>query len=541
MLRITGGIVYDGTGSEPQCADVQIVGDRIAGIRSVADPDGCPPAAVGVNPSGSPGEDPAQTIDARGHWVLPGFIDVHSHADLSVLDPELTRLRHAAGVTTELVGQDGFGPVPCEERVWPDVASGLRAVAGEAPARPWTSVGVYLDECRRRAGSRVATLASHGTIRRHVVGREERVATANEIQGMRDRAEQLAGDGVPGLSSGLSYSPARAASVEEVHAVYQPFAEIGRPYVTHLRDYGEALDAALEEAARIAEGGWLHLTHLHVSGAGRGGTAERYLAWIAQQRERGLRVTIDNYPYTAACTFLASFLPSAALATPDPVATVGADRAKCAGALDAQGPGPTVAVGWEGFRLVGARLDGASVPDDTPLTEFASATGRTPGEAVVDLVVESGGGLAVLIEQGHLDNVRALVADPGHTVGSDGIMGSDVPHPRATGTFLRFLDWAHRGLVPVGVADMVARMTGRAAEVVGCDDLGVLAEGRAADVTILDPERLDPGPDRARYVPDAVRDLVIGGVVVRRDGEETGRLPGAIAQCHPARTEDRHG
>lgn len=513
VTRIRNGLVFDGLGSEPVIADIEFDGDRLRRVVP-AELDG--------------GTASAGTVEAEGMWVLPGFVDVHSHADFSAFDPTLSALRHAAGVTTEVVGQDGIGPVPCDPIAWPAVTEQLTAVAGPPTNGPWSSAAAYLDHARRFAHSRVVSLASHGTIRRQVIGAEERPATVDELHRMVDLATAYADNEMRGLSSGLSYPPARASDSAEVRAVYAPFARQGQPYVTHLRDYGRGFDAALDEAARIATDGWLHLSHLHVSGPNRAGTAERYLRWIQRQRAAGLHVTFDSYPYTAACTFLSSFLPSRALEAPNLIAELERHGSRHAAALDAQGPGQTVAVGWQAFHLVGAHLDGCRVLDDTLLTQLADERGATCGRTVIDLCLENPHGLAVLIEQGHEDNIAALVTDPGHTGGSDGIMGAGVPHPRATGAFLRFLSRTARSRLPISLPEMVRHLTSNAADVIGAPDLGRLQGGAAADVLVIDPSRLADGPDRHSEIPDAVRWTLIAGQVVRADGRPTGKLPKAV-------------
>jgi N-acyl-D-amino-acid deacylase len=514
LRQIRGGLVFDGLGTDPVVADVHIGDDRVARVD---------PTRRGRGQDAGPGY-----VDAHGLWVLPGFVDVHSHADFSIFDPQRALLRHAAGVTTEVVGQDGIGPVPCDHTTWLQVSEQLTAVAGPAIGGPWTTAAEYLATARANAHSRVVSFASHGTIRRHVLGGEERQPSADELRRMVELAEACAAEGMPGLSSGLSYPPARAARAAEVRAVYAPFARRGRAYVTHLRDYGEAFEVALDEAAQIAAGGWLHLSHLHVSGPGRAGSADRYLTWIGKQRDAGLRVTFDTYPYTAACTFLASFLPPEALEAPDLARELERNRARHAATLDARGPGQTVAVGWDGFHIVGAHLDGHAVADDTALAHVAAQRGATCGQTVVDLCRENPQGLAVLIEQGHEDNIHALVADEGHTGGSDGIMGAGVPHPRAAGSFLRFLFRAHEGKLPVAVPQMVRRLTSHAADVIGANELGRIRSGAPADLIIIDPARLADGPDRRPHVPDAVRWVIIAGTVVRAGGRPTGRLPQAV-------------
>lgn len=502
-LAIRGGTVLDGLGSQPVLGDIAVAQHRLTE----------PPALLGT-----------RSLDASGCWVLPGFVDLHSHADLAVITGTGMRERHAAGITTEVVGQDGLGFVPGSAQTLELVRELMRAVAGDPPREQWASTRQYLEVLGRSAVSHVATLASHGTARIEIAGLANRPLTQSELRELASLSERAVREGAVGLSTGLSYPPARNSDATEVIAAYGPFASRGLPYVTHLRDYGPGLDAALDEAIQIASGpagGALHLSHFHVSGPGRDGTAAAYLDRL-DHAGADLPITWDSYPYTAACTFLVSFLPDWLLEQPasERPLLLRVRAPEIAADLDQRGPGATVAVGWDGFILAGTQdpdLDGRR------LVDAANDRGHTPGEMVVELCRDSAP--AVLIEQGHLANVRLIAADPRHRGGSDGLMGSGIPHPRATGTFLRWLRWARDGMVDVSVAEMVRHLTSASADTAHLFDVGRLVPGALADIVVVDPSRLADGPDHHLAIPDAVRHLVIGGRPVIVDGEHQGLEP----------------
>lgn len=502
-LAIRGGSVLDGLGSQPVLRDVAVAQHRLVE----------PPARSGT-----------RSLDAKGCWVLPGFVDLHSHADLTVLTGEGMRERHAAGITTEVVGQDGLGFAPASAETLELVHDLMHAVAGDRPDDRWSSTKEYLDVVARGAVSHVATLASHGTARIEVAGMANRPLTSMELHQLELLSEQAVREGAVGLSTGLSYPPARSSDAPEVIAAYRPFAARRLPYVTHLRDYGRGFDEALDEALAIASeapGGSLHLSHFHVSGPGRDGAAETYLRRL-DCAAKDLPITWDSYPYTAACTFLMSFLPDWLLERPvaERSSLLRHRAAEIAAELDQRGPGATVAVGWEGFLLAAT---GHVELDGRRLVDAATDRGRTPGEMVVDLCGRAAP--AVLIEQGHIGNVRAIAADHRHRGGSDGIMGSGMPHPRATGTFMRWLRWARDGEVDISVPEMVRHLTSAAADTIRVADVGRLVVGAIADVVVVDPRRLDDGPDHELAVPAAVRHLVIGGRPVIVEGEHQGLEP----------------
>lgn len=497
-LTIRGGLVFDGLGSDPLLADVSVGQQRIV-------TDAEPAAAL---------------LDAAGCWVLPGFVDLHSHADFAVLTGEGMQLRHAAGVTTEVVGQDGLGFSPGGRETIDTVIELMGPVAGDAPEERWASTAEYLDLVDRIAVSNVAVLASHGTARIEVAGTAGRPLREEELVQLERILDRACLEGAVGLSTGLSYPPARNSNAAEITRAYRPFASRGLPYVTHLRDYGDGFETALREAVDIAAGaaGCLHLSHFHVSGPGRSGTASTWLARLRSSAQ-GLPLTWDSYPYTAACTFLASFLPDWVLETSSSERRrmLTEEATVIAAELDRRGPGPTVAVGWDSFLIAGTGDENA---DGRRLTEVALERDTTAGRVVVELC--AAGGPAVLVEQGHLDNIRTLAEDDAHRGGSDGIMGSGIPHPRAAGTFLRWLRWARDEEINVTLPQMIKKLTSSAAATVGLRGIGDLVSGSLADIAVIDPELLEDGPDHSTKTPNAVRHLVIRGTPVIVDGEHVG-------------------
>jgi N-acyl-D-amino-acid deacylase len=502
---IRGGTVFDGVAPAGVAADVRIQDGTIQAVAPALAPDG------------------AREIDASGAWVTPGFVDAHSHGDLAVLSGREMELRARAGVTTEVVGQDGLGFAGAPDRAAEVIGDLLAPITGESPPAWWPTVDGYLRYVDAGAFARVATCAPHGTIRAGVMGTAPRPATAEELVSMGALVSAAMADGAVGLSTGLSYPPALWSDTDELVALASAVPAGTCRYVTHLRNYGEGFRPALEEALEIGRrsGQPVHLSHFHVSGPGRAGTAGDHLARLERAVGEGLDVTMDSYPYTSACTFLATVLPPDLQGLPGPVlAKELADTnrsAAVASELDAGGPGATVSVGWDAVVLAGLASTELARWDSRAVSAIAAAEGTTSGAVVVEAVRRLAGNACILVPQGHLDNVRTIASAPRQVVGSDGIPGSGVPHPRASGAFLRFLRWARDGVIEVSVAEMVARMTGRTAQLFGLP-VGVLAPGRPADVLVLDPDALADGPDLGRYVPGAVRWSFVAGQSVVDDG-----------------------
>lgn len=503
-ILVRGGTVFDGAAPTATVGDIRLRDGLVTEIGPRLSSDG------------------ASVIDASGAWVTPGFVDAHSHCDLAVLSGQEMEGRARAGVTTEIVGQDGLGFAPAIGLAAEAMSDVLAPITGEAPESSWPSVSDYLDTADAGAFARVATLVPHGAVRATVMGRASRPASATERTALADIVAREMSRGAIGVSTGLSYPPALWSDTDELVDVVAAMPSGRGRYVTHLRDYGEAFDASLAEAFEIGHrsGRPVHLSHFHVSGPRRKGQADRYLQVARDATALGVEVTWDSYPYTVACTFVTTVLPrelqqlsGAAVAQHLSSADHGAAVAE---QLDRLGPGPTVAAGWDDVFLSGLESSRLARWDTRSPSTIAREEATTSGQVIVEVVRALEGKACILVTQGHRENVLAIATDSRQVVGSDGIPGSGVPHPRATGSFLRFLRWARDGVVDVPVGEMVARMTGRTADLFGLP-VGRLLPGHAADLLVIDPAALADGPDTGPYTPTAVRYSFLNGEMVLND------------------------
>lgn len=506
LLR--GGTVFDGSSPRGRREDVLIDSGRIAAIGS------------GIDATG------ATTLDVDGCWVSPGFVDAHSHADSAAVLGQAMELRALGGVTTEVVGQDGLGLSYLNRRSAEPMREILFPIAGELPRADFADVAGYLAWVDQAAYSRVATLIPHGTVRAAVLGRSLTPASSSARATMNTLIRQGMAQGACGISTGLSYPPAHAADVDELAEVFGGLPS-GTPYVTHLRSYGDGLDEGIDEAIEITRrsGLDLHLTHFHLSGPGREGTAAGYLEMLAASAPEA---TWDSYPYLSGCTFLTALVPIWIQELPgtDIPAVLAERGSEVARQLDAEGPGPTVAVDWDVLLIAGLTGTRLAAWELRPLGTLAAEQGLSCGEVVTEVLSATGGRACVLVPQGHLDNVRAIAQGRGHMVGSDGIFGSGAPHPRIANTFFRFLSWAKDGLLELFPGQLIQRMTSRTAARYGLP-VGVLAPGAPADVLVIDPDRLDAGDEHTVRPSQALQYSFLGGERCVWDGRWTApRLPG---------------
>ena len=514
---LRGGTVVDGTGALARRGDVLIEGDRITGVGKFE----APPYA--------------EHVDVSGHMVAPGFVDMHSHSDLALLSEAVPEVKIRQGITTEVVGQDGISYAPASREGLTLSRELFAPVNGEGEPLDWSwfSVGEFLARYRD-IGPNVAYLLPQGTIRFSVVGTDDRQATPGEMDEMRSLVDQGMRDGAFGLSTGLTYPPGAWTPTEEVADLARVAGEHGGIYVTHHRDYGSGLADAIEETLEIGRRGNIpvHFSHFHVSGPGRDGQAGKFLAPIEAARDSGQRVTLDVYPYTAGCTTLSAFLPDRLKARPAGSILAElrdrAGRARIIEELRVNGPGKTAAVGWEDFAVGGAV---GGVADDVrgmSLREAARTRGTILEALICDLLVDSGMRVSVVVFQGHEENVRRVLADLEASVGTDGILACDVPHPRAAGTFPRILRYAREGLF--SFEEAVAMMSGRAVATLGIRDRGAIQVGQAADLVVFDPTSVTDTADYAAPVasPIGIPHVLVNGEFVVRDSLLTANLPGRV-------------
>jgi N-acyl-D-amino-acid deacylase len=514
---LSGAIIVDGTGSPSYRGDVLIEGDRITGVGRVSVPPG------------------AEHVDVSGHMVAPGFIDMHSHSDLALLSESVPEVKIRQGITTEVIGQDGTSYAPASSEGLAASRELFAPINGEGETLDWSwsSVREFLAHFQD-IGPNAAYLLPQGTIRFSVVGADDRDATPAEIDRMCSLVDEGMRDGAFGLSTGLTYPPGAWTPTDEVVELSRIAGARGGIYVTHHRDYGDGLSGAIEETLEIGRRADIpvHFSHFHVSGPDREGRAGEFLAPIEAARTSGQRVTLDAYPYTAGCTTLTAFLPDWLKARPAE-AILGelrdeAGRARIAEELRTGGPGKTAAVGWEDFAVGGAA---GGVADDVRgkrLEEAAQIRGTTLEALICDLLIDSSMRVAVVVFQGHEDNVRRVLADAGASVGTDGILACGVPHPRGAGTFPRILRYAREGMFSFEEAIKMA--SGRAASTLGIRDRGTIQNGQAADVVVFDPASVADTADYASpaSLPVEMPHILVNGKFVVRDSVLTGELPGRV-------------
>jgi N-acyl-D-amino-acid deacylase len=512
-LVIRNGTVLDGTGAEPFRADVAVGGERIESIGEIGP---C-----------------ANELDATGRYVAPGFIDIHSHSDYTLLvDPRAVSAIHQ-GVTLEVVGNCGHGCFPIR-----DAGRAARAIYGHSEAVPvtWRTAAGYFERLEQaRPALNVLSLVPNGQLRLAVVGLEDRPATSEELREMTRLLEEGLEQGAWGYSTGLEYAQERGATEAELTHLCRVSARRGGIYATHTRRRDAGSAEAVEEAVRTARAadGRLQVSHL----IPRSGEEEGRRCIDAVEAATDVDIAFDMHTRLYGTTFLHAALPPAVLnAEPQRQAELLRDPATLRAIRSYES---ILSAGGDWDRIV--LLDNPIVPEygRRSIASIAAERGQEPLETVCDLVLAALPDTARLMVINHChteaqqrETFQHPLCMPGSdatTLAPDGPLASSTFHGAYTWAawFYRFTVRQERTLTP---AAAVRRLSGMPAERLGLTDRGVLAPGAAADVVVFDPDTLTERG--TTYEPNqlatGVRHVVVNGAVTLRDGELTGERAGQV-------------
>lgn len=462
-------MLHDGTGAEGRMVSIGVAGGRIVRIE------------------GSVAGRAVREVDGAGLALAPGFIDVHTHDDRAVLATDMAA-KLSQGVTTVVVGNCGIslGPLPGQGTVVPPL---------DLIARGREDLFAQFGDYLRAVGDagpavNVVGLVGHSTLRLATMDRLDRAATRTEARAMRDLLDSALDDGAVGLSTGLYYAPASAASTAELLIVAEPLARYAGLYTTHLRDEADGVLDAMEEAFEIGRGADVPvvLSHHKVTDARNRGRTKETLPVIAA-RAREQPVTLDVYPYNASSTVL---------------------EARRAGEVE------RIIITWSKARpdLAGREL-----------ADIAAEMGCSREEAVARL--QPAGAVYFSMAE---EDVRRVLQFPLTMVGSDGLPHDVRPHPRLWGTFPRVLGHYARDVGLFGLAEALRRMTSLPAARFGLSGRGVLREGAWADMVLFDPATIADVADFAHptRASAGIRSVWVNGVEACRDGATTGDRGGRV-------------
>lgn len=523
---IRNGTLIDGTGTPRVRRDIAIDRARVAGVYG-------------------PSEGKASVeIDAAGMVVCPGFIDIHTHSDLTLLSCPLAESKVRQGVTTELVGNCGGSVAPVLGKVRESVERDAEDLMVEVT---WSTFDEYLLRLGHvRTSVNVASLVGAETLRLGVIGADDRPPSDEELDLMNRLLAESMAEGAFGVSSGLIYAPGCFARTQELMSLARTVGALGGLYASHIRGEGRTLVRAVQEAISIGResGCRVQISHHKAAGPGNWGLVGSTLRLVEEARGSGVDVALDVYPYTASCTALDTVLP--------PWAREGGKTAELARLRDpearkrmrkelADGDTPwenTVAEdGWDRIVLSGLRNAANRRYEGRSVQSVADEAGKDPAELAFDLLLDEDLRVGAIFHEMSEDDVKKVIGHPLSMIGSDGESqapygptGEERPHPRSYGTFPRAIKRYSIDLGLFSLEEAVRKMTSMPASRMGLKDRGVIAKGMAADIVVFDPAKvadMATFEDPQRY-PEGIVHVLVNGLPTVEYGEHTKERAGQV-------------
>ncbi len=517
-ILFEGGHVVDGSGNTWFRADVGVVGDKIEAIGDLK------------------GAQATRKVNAKGHIVAPGFMDIHSHSDIPLLVDPRVESKVYQGITVEVVGNCGTSAAPMNKSVKAYREKYGRGGVPDDFQFDWATMKDYMDRVDGQGVAfNVATWVGHGTVRQNVMGYEDREPTDTELRKMRRLVDDAMKDGAYGMSTGLIYPPSVYGKTPEIIELAKVSAKHGGLYASHIRgEENDSLIPAVKEAIEIGEKAELpvQIAHFKASGKKSWGMVKQSLALVEEARARGVDVAYDQYPYIASSTGLAAILPHwAHEGGPEKMM----ERLRDPELRKRMAKEQRIERDWDGVLVVFAKNNPQY--NGKTIAEIAKEQGKKPHDAACDLLLAENTVVPAVMFGMAEEDVKYVMRSPIGMVGSDGsaispngILGVGRPHPRYYGTFPRVLGRYAREEKVISMEEAVRKMTSAPAQRLGLKDRGMLREGYKADVVVFDPLTVK---DEATFTdphrfPTGIPYVVCNGAFTVDKGRHTGALPGRM-------------
>ena len=465
---IKNALVYDGTGAKPFYSDVLISGTKIARIGRI------------------PAEDHYEVVDANGLALSPGFINTHSHMELEIIrDPRLHQVIDQ-GITTEVLGQDGSSVAPLTDDLVQELADNMAPLAGTIPGPyTWRSFSDYMNVVEEmKPAARFVSLVGHGTLRMNVMGNDNREPTPEELQAMKDLLIKCMEEGAKGMSLGLIYPPGSFAKTDELIELAKVVAAYDGLIMVHMRSEKDKLLEAVDEMRAVVEnsGVRLQISHHKALGPRNWGKVHQSVASIYAMRDKGYDVTIDQYPWTAACTGLKVCVPQWAYDGGEP-AVYQQILKETRDEIEVRGGAQCImlaSVATEEYAwMAGLKMD-----------EISEKLGMDVGNAVLHILQHEGPEVIAIYFSISEEDVIYVMKNDIHCVCTDGIVGAH-PHPRAYASFPRFLGHYVRDEKVMPLEEAISHITSEPARRLRLWDRGLIREGLDADLVLFDPATIN--------------------------------------------------
>ena len=516
-MIIRGGQLYDGSGSPSVKGDIGILGDSIAAMGNLA------------------GANAALEIDAQGMAVAPGFINMLSWANVSLIEDGRSQGDIRQGVTLEVLGE-GRSMGPLNEAMKTSMKESQQNITYDIN---WTSLGEYLDYLENKGVStNIASFVGNGTLREYVMGYENRIPSPEEMEQMKTLLREAMEEGAVGMSTSLIYVPSGHAQTEEIIELAKIVAEYDGMYISHIRDEEGLLLEAVEELITIADEAKLpaEIYHFKASGNANWHLLDQAIAMVDSARNAGLDITTDMYMYNASSTGLNVLLPAWAKegghkSTMALIEQPG-KRSQMMKEVDFHVPP-------ENILLVGFRNEELRKYLGKTLAEVAEERGISAEEAIVDLIYEDNSRIQVVYFSMSEENIKKKLALPYMAICSDagsytneGVFILQSTHPRAYGSFARLLGHYVREERVIPLEEAIYKLTSLPATNLKLVRRGALKPGYFADIVVFDPGTIKDNAtfEAPHQYATGVRHVLVNGTQVLKNGEHTGAFPGRVVR-----------
>ncbi len=519
-LIIKNGILVDGTGSAKRVADIGIRGDQIVRIGDIS------------------GRSDSNVIDATGYIVAPGFIDIHSHSDFFCLVSPKSESKIYDGVTTEICGNCGISAFPLKGQLLENKKKGFSKFGLDIN---WQTAEDFFTRAKDAKSSiNRGFLVGHGNIRACVLGYEDREPDSKELDTMKHELRDAMESGAFGMSSGLVYPPGCYAKTDEIITLCKIVSDYNGIYATHMRDEGDKLEEALNETINISKesGVTAQVSHIKTWGEKNWWKIDKIESLLENARTKGIKITCDRYPYTAAATDLDIILPDWVYEggnveekkrLKDPLC-----RERIIKEMNQENLSPEF---WGTIMISSVFNKEKRGYEGKTIAEISKTLKIAPLEFVLNLLYEEDCKVSVIFFNMSEKNLARILKWNSVMIGSDsslrsleGVLNYGKPHPRGYGTFSRVIRKYVNETSILSIEEAIYKMTGFPAQTLGLKDRGILKEGCFADITIFDQETI---AEQATFTSPhnystGVKHVLVNGKLTINDGKHESVTNGII-------------
>ena len=521
-LLIKNGTVIDGSGDKAFISDIAVKKGLIVKIE--------PSLEIECD----------KVFDASGKVVCPGFIDIHSHTDATIMINTKAESKIRQGITTEIVGNCGMSAAPLTTEFMSDIKDHLTINSDYGNpndiGKAWSTFGEYIQYLEDLpVGINLMPLVGFGTLRSAVMGLKSGPPTGNEMREMEDLLAKCLEEGASGLSTGLEYIPDSLSQTDELIQLAKVTERYGKIYATHIRGESHTLFPALEEAIKTAEesGCRTEISHLKLGGMLNWGKTDQLFSLLENALSRGVRLSWDQYPYVAWGTGLVDYIPDWVLQEGHQKlvqylkeeSTRKKIRQEIKAAIKKRTHAYNTAP-WKNVQIAMVRSPEYQFTEGKRVSEIAQVLDVDPLEFVFDLLIAEKGSVKTLVFCMDEEDIKSIMKHPQTMIASDGRAVADYgelnkgsTHPRYYGAFPRILGKYVRDENVLSLETAIQKMTSMPAHIMGLDNRGVLAPNMIADITIFDPKTVSDTAtfeDPHQYANGITCVIISGNIIINR-------------------------